>query len=70
MKKFFEGLPFDYKNNCEVLYPAVSELKSFPIKKKIIIFTGKLNTSKGYDVFGKTITKILTECTRKIKNGN
>tara|TARA_B100000029_G_scaffold244439_1_gene241608 strand:+ start:269 stop:2374 length:2106 start_codon:yes stop_codon:yes gene_type:complete len=59
MKKFFEGLPFDYKNNCEVLYPAVNELKSFPTKKKIIIFTGKLNTSKGYDIFGKSITKIL-----------
>jgi len=59
MKKFFEGLPFSYKNNCEVLYPAVNELKSFPKKKKVIIFTGKLNTSKGYDVFGKAITKIL-----------
>ena len=59
MKNFFEGLPFDYKNNCEVLYPAVSELKSFPSKKKIIIFTGKLNTSKGYDIFGKAIINIL-----------
>ena len=59
MQKFFEGLPFDYKNNCEILYPAINELKYFPKKKKIIIFTGKLNTSKGYDIFGKAITKIL-----------
>ena len=59
MKKFFEGLPFDYKNNCEILYPAINELRSFPKKEKIIIFTGKLNTSKGYDIFGKAILNIL-----------
>tara|TARA_A100001015_G_scaffold319220_1_gene441458 strand:+ start:1824 stop:3941 length:2118 start_codon:yes stop_codon:yes gene_type:complete len=28
-------------------------------KKKIITFTGKLNTAKGYDLFGKAIIKIL-----------
>tara|TARA_B100000029_G_scaffold116215_1_gene108983 strand:+ start:2027 stop:4132 length:2106 start_codon:yes stop_codon:yes gene_type:complete len=59
MNKFFEGLPFNYKNNCEILYPAINQIKSFPKKKKIIIFTGKLNTSKGYDLFGKTVIKIL-----------
>ena len=61
MKKFFEDLPFDYKNNCEILYPAINELKTFPKKKKIIIFTGKLNTSKGYDIFGKAILNILNK---------
>ena len=59
MKKFFEGLPFKYKNNCEILYPAVKPIKKFPKKEKIIIFTGKLNTSKGYDVFGKAVLNIL-----------
>ena len=59
MKKFFEGLPFDYKNNCEILYPAINEIKHFPPKKKLIIFTGKLNSSKGYDIFGKSIINIL-----------
>ena len=59
MKKFFEKLPFNYKNNCEILYPAIDKPKKFPTKKKIIIFTGKLNTSKGYDIFGKAILKIL-----------
>ena len=59
MKKFFEGLPYNYKNNCEILYPSINKLKKFPKKEKIIIFTGKLNTSKGYDIFGKTILKIL-----------
>ena len=28
-------------------------------KKKVIIFTGKLNYSKGYDVFGKICLKLL-----------
>ena len=34
-------------------------MKKFPKKEKIIIFSGKLNSLKGYDVFGKTITNIL-----------
>ena len=59
MKKFFEGLPFSYKNNCEILYPAVYPLKKFPKKDKIIIFTGKLNASKGYDIFGNAVLKVL-----------
>ena len=59
MNKFFEGLPYNYKNNCEILYPAIKRLKKFPKKQKIIIFTGKLNTSKGYDIFGKAALKIL-----------
>ncbi len=61
MKKFFEGLPFNYKNNCEVLYPSINKLKSFPKKKKIIIFTGKLNSSKGYDIFGQAAIKVLNK---------
>jgi len=57
--KFFEGLPYENRNNCEILYPAISELKQFPKKEKIIIFCGKLNSSKGYDIFGKSIIKVL-----------
>ena len=59
MQKFFEGLPFEYKNNCEILYPSIQKLKKFPKKEKIIIFTGKLNLSKGYDVFGNAAINIL-----------
>ena len=61
MNKFFEDLPFNYKNNCEILYPAIKCLKKFPKKEKIIIFTGKLNSSKGYDIFGKAVLKILNK---------
>ena len=51
MNKFFEGLSVNYNNNCEVLYPSIKKLKTFPKKRKIIIFTGKLNYAKGYDIF-------------------
>ena len=57
--KFFEGLPYKYRNNCDILYPAIKPLKKFPKKENIIIFSGKLNSSKGYDIFGKTVIKIL-----------
>jgi len=57
--KFFEGLPYNYRNNCETLYPSIKPLKKFPKKEKIIIFSGKLNSSKGFDLFGKSVIKIL-----------
>ena len=64
--KFFEGLPYKYRNNCDILYPAIQPLNKFPKKENIIIFSGKLNSSKGYDVFGNAVIKILD----KYKNWN
>ena len=59
-KKFFHGIDIKHKNNSEVLYPSIKEQLRFNNKKKKnIIFTGKLNSSKGYDIFLKTIIKIL-----------
>ena len=57
--KFFEGLPYSSRNNCEILYPSINEIKKFPNKEKLIIFSGKLNSSKGYDIFASTIVDIL-----------
>ncbi len=57
--KFFEELPYIHRNNCEILYPAIDPIKKFPKKEKVIIFTGKLNSSKGFDIYGKAVTKIL-----------
>ena len=37
----------------------VKKENNFPLKKNIIIFAGKLNTSKGYDIFGKAALRIL-----------
>ena len=59
--KFFEGLPYSHRNNCEILYPAIDPIKKFPKKENIIIFSGKLNSSKGYDIFGSAVIKILNK---------
>ena len=61
--KFFEDLPYKHRNNCDILYPAISPIKKFPKKEKLIIFTGKLNSSKGFDTYGKSIIKILNKFT-------
>ena len=57
--KFFEGLPFNHRNNCNILYPAIKPLKKFPKKDNLVIFSGKLNSSKGFDLYGKAVIKIL-----------
>jgi glycosyltransferase involved in cell wall biosynthesis len=60
MKKFFEGLPFNIRSNCEILYPSIKKpTKLLKKKKKQIVFTGKLNSSKGFDLFGEAVIKIL-----------
>ena len=58
-KRFFNNLNTSHKNNIEIVGNAINKLKKFPKKKKLIIFSGKLNKSKGYDVFGRSIIKIL-----------
>ena len=60
-KQFFKNLKINHKNNVEIVGNAIDKLKNFPKKYKLIIFSGKLNKSKGYDVFGKSIIKILNK---------
>ena len=61
-KKFFSDLPFKTKSNVDILYPSIKKVNKFNSKKKNqIIFTGKLNSSKGYDIFGIAVLKILNE---------
>ena len=59
--RFLDNLPINISNEKLVIIPqSTSKTKiNFEKKKKIISFVGKLNISKGYDVFGKTILKIL-----------
>lgn len=57
--KFFHNLEHEYNNNTEIIYNFINPIKKFPKKNKTIIFSGKLNISKGYEVFGKAIIKIL-----------
>ena len=65
-KKFFINLDISHKNNTEIIYNFIKPLNKFPKKKNLIIFSGKLNKSKGFDIFAETITKILD----KYKNWN
>ena len=58
-EKFFYDLDYKHNNNTEIIYNFINPIKSFPKKQKTIIFSGKLNKSKGYEIFGKTIIKIL-----------
>ena len=55
-------MPFKSKSNCEILYPSIKKIKKLhKNKKKQIIFTGKLNSSKGYDLFGNAVIRILNK---------
>ena len=57
LNKFYHKL-----NKLEVINQSTSKTKvNLNKKKKIIIFAGKLNSAKGYDIFGKTIIKILNK---------
>ena len=56
--RFFNNLNQKHKNNTEVIYNFIKPLKKFPHKEKIIIFSGKLNKSKGFHIFGNSIIKI------------
>lgn len=48
------------RTNYEIIPHSINKINiDIKKKKKIIIFVGRLNASKGYDVFGKAIVKIL-----------
>ncbi len=62
--RFFKDLDKFYLNSekIEIIYQSTSKKKiNLHKKEKIITFVGKLNKSKGYDLFGKAIIKILNE---------
>ena len=47
-------------NKSEICFQSTSKVPlNINNKKKIITFVGKLNSAKGFDIFGKTILKIL-----------
>ena len=64
-KRFLEGLENKFVNSNKLLVFYQSALKSheniIAKKKKWITFVGKLNRAKGYDIFAKSITKILNK---------
>jgi len=61
-KRFLQGMQSDAINSEKLLVinqSATKNIINFKNKKNIITFVGKLNRSKGYDLFGKAVTKIL-----------
>ena len=58
-KKFFEGLPSLSDNKTQIIYHSIDPFKKKVKKNKQIIFVGKLNESKGYDLYCKAMFKIL-----------
>ncbi len=62
-KRFLEGLENKFVNSNKLLifYQSAQKgnLSLLKSKKKLITFVGKLNKAKGYDVFVKSISKIL-----------
>ncbi len=59
--RFFEGLDRKLINKTEVVYPSINKEKKFHSKEKRITFVGKLNESKGYDIYKNAVLKILDE---------
>ena len=61
-RRFLEGMKNDYINSEKLIVIYQSARKNnvnLKNKKKIITFVGKLNKSKGYDLFGQSILRIL-----------
>ena len=56
--RFFLNLDLKLSAKTEIVYPSVNKQKATK-KYKYITFVGRLNHSKGYDIFKKSIQKIL-----------
>jgi len=59
--RFFESLDRKLINKTEVVYPSIHKEKKFHLKEKRITFVGKLNESKGYDIYKNAVLRILEE---------
>ncbi len=60
-EKFFDGIDKNFYSNYRTIYPSINRIKKFPKKEKIIVFSGKLNSAKGFDKFSKAIINILNK---------
>ena len=63
-KRFFVGIENEelLTQKTAVCFQSTSRTKiNFKNKKNIISFIGKLNSAKGYDIFGKAVIKVLNE---------
>jgi glycosyltransferase involved in cell wall biosynthesis len=60
-KRFFENIDMKLINKTEIVYPSVHKSNKVKKKNKTITFVGKLNRSKGYDIYEHAIIRILNE---------
>jgi glycosyltransferase involved in cell wall biosynthesis len=58
-RQFFKDLPVIDSEKCSIIYPGSNLIKKVPKKKNNIVFAGKLNQSKGYNIFIDVIPEIL-----------
>ena len=61
-KRFLKGINKKnlFKNKFDIIQHSTNKKKvDFKKKEKIILFVGRLNKSKGYDIFGKAILNVL-----------
>ena len=59
--RFFKGLNKKLINKTNIVYHSVNKQKKLLKKKKYITFVGKLNESKGYDIYREAIIRILNK---------
>ncbi|MBJ7489090.1 MAG: glycosyltransferase family 4 protein [Candidatus Fonsibacter sp.] len=60
-RQFFKDLPILDSEKCLVIYPGSNLIKKVIKKKNNIVFAGKLNQSKGYNIFTNVISEILNK---------
>ena len=62
-QRFYYNINSYLPSKGKIVYHSIkynkSLCKKFPKKKNLIVFCGKLNSAKGYDIFGKAIINIL-----------
>jgi len=61
-QRFFKDLPTLSDNKTQIIYHSIDPIKKKVKKNKQIIFVGKLNESKGYDLYCKSMFKVLDMC--------
>ena len=57
--RFFKNLDNKLINKTEIVYPSIHREKKIYKKDKKITFVGKLNESKGYDIYKDAVLRIL-----------
>tara|TARA_B100000965_G_scaffold359275_1_gene339202 strand:+ start:322 stop:2424 length:2103 start_codon:yes stop_codon:yes gene_type:complete len=60
-KRFFEGIDQKLIIDTDVIYHSIDKEKRLSKKNNNIVFVGKLNPSKGYDIYRDAVIKILNE---------